>query len=288
MAAARPTSRRRAHCSPRARARGPNGTTTTCDLLADLDRFAAQPPHVRQVARELSRLARRHRSTTPSAPRWPRRRLRRALFAGFADRLARRRGGGADRLTLASGHGAVLARESGVRDGEFLVALDVRGAESRRRRRSARAPGQPVDRDVDRADRRRRRARARCRAPAGCARSRVERVRRARPQRDAGGGRPRRRRGDCWPRRGWRASRARPTPRCSAGCASPDSTWTCRRWSDRPPRPRVACDDIRLAAHLSRETKAALDRLAPASPAGAERPAGPAHLRRRRVGDRRR
>ena len=55
--------------------------------------------------------------------------LRRALFAGYADRLARRRPGAADRVTLASGHGATLARESGVRDGEFLVALDVRGAD---------------------------------------------------------------------------------------------------------------------------------------------------------------
>ena len=42
-----------------------------------------------------------------------------------------RRPGAGDRLTLASGHGAVLARESGVREAEFLVALEVRGAETR-------------------------------------------------------------------------------------------------------------------------------------------------------------
>ena len=32
-----------------------------------------------------------------------------------------------DRLLLSSGTGAVLARESGVREGEFLVALEVAG-----------------------------------------------------------------------------------------------------------------------------------------------------------------
>ncbi len=109
-------------------ARGPGGATTSCDLLADLDRFAAQPAHVRQVARELERLARAvlDDPATASASEDG---LRRALFAGYADRLARRRPGAADRVTLASGHGATLARESGVRDGEFLVALDVRGAD---------------------------------------------------------------------------------------------------------------------------------------------------------------
>jgi ATP-dependent helicase HrpB len=110
--------------------RGAGGTTTSCDLLADLDRFAAQPAHVRQVARELERLAHGALDEPSTAPASDDA-LRRALYAGFADRLARRRPGAPDRLTLASGHGAVLARESGVRDGEFLVALDVRGAEQR-------------------------------------------------------------------------------------------------------------------------------------------------------------
>jgi ATP-dependent helicase HrpB len=36
---------------------------------------------------------------------------------------------GSDKVTLASGHGASLARESGVRAGEYLVALDVVAAE---------------------------------------------------------------------------------------------------------------------------------------------------------------
>jgi ATP-dependent helicase HrpB len=57
--------------------------------------------------------------------------LRRAIFAGYADRVARRRAPGAPRVVLASGHGAVIAPESGVQEGEFLVALDVQAATTR-------------------------------------------------------------------------------------------------------------------------------------------------------------
>jgi len=103
--------------------------TTTCDLLADLDRFSAQPAHLRQLARELQRLAGGDAVRQGGAAgRVDEARLRRALFAGFADRLARRRAPGSDRLVLSSGHGAALGRESGVREGEFLVALDVTAA----------------------------------------------------------------------------------------------------------------------------------------------------------------
>ena len=45
--------------------------------------------------------------------------------SAIADRLARRREPQGTTLVLATGTGAVLGRESGVRDGEFLVALDV-------------------------------------------------------------------------------------------------------------------------------------------------------------------
>ena len=51
--------------------------------------------------------------------------LRHALFAGYADRLARRRRDDPQRVVLASGHGAVLGRECDEHTGEFLVALDV-------------------------------------------------------------------------------------------------------------------------------------------------------------------
>jgi ATP-dependent helicase HrpB len=95
--------------------------TTTCDLAglttADL------APHVQRTTRELQRLARKH-----GTPHLSDEELRRALLAGYPDRVARRRNAGDRRVVLASGHGAVVSDESGVRDGEFLVALDVQGA----------------------------------------------------------------------------------------------------------------------------------------------------------------
>jgi ATP-dependent helicase HrpB len=48
-----------------------------------------------------------------------------AVLAGYPDRVAQRRAPGSPRVLLASGHGAVVGPESGVRDGEFLVAVDV-------------------------------------------------------------------------------------------------------------------------------------------------------------------
>lgn len=53
--------------------------------------------------------------------------VRRALLAGFPDRVAMRREPGSLRLLLSSGTGAVLDRNSGMHSGEFLVALDVSG-----------------------------------------------------------------------------------------------------------------------------------------------------------------
>jgi ATP-dependent helicase HrpB len=51
--------------------------------------------------------------------------LRHALFAGYADRLGRRRAGTRDRFVLATGHGAALARNADAGDAEYIVALDV-------------------------------------------------------------------------------------------------------------------------------------------------------------------
>lgn len=51
--------------------------------------------------------------------------LRRALLAGFADRVARRRAAGADRVVLVGGRGARIAPESVVADAPFLIAIDV-------------------------------------------------------------------------------------------------------------------------------------------------------------------
>jgi ATP-dependent helicase HrpB len=96
---------------------------TTCDLFARIDRLDREPAHVQQAARDLARQA----GASPGAAPVDDTTLRHAIFTGYADRLARRRPGSPDRLVLASGHGAVLGRESGVREGEFLVALDVVG-----------------------------------------------------------------------------------------------------------------------------------------------------------------
>jgi len=49
--------------------------------------------------------------------------LRRALLAGYPDRVARRRD--RDNMTLATGHGAFIGRDSGVDDADWVIALDV-------------------------------------------------------------------------------------------------------------------------------------------------------------------
>jgi ATP-dependent helicase HrpB len=97
---------------------------TTCDLLPLIDRFAQQSFHVRRVADELRRMASEALNGSVVAHASDER-LRHALFTGYADRLGKRRSSARDRVTLASGHGATLARESGVSEGDYLVALDV-------------------------------------------------------------------------------------------------------------------------------------------------------------------
>jgi ATP-dependent helicase HrpB len=54
--------------------------------------------------------------------------FRRAILAGYPDRVAQRRAPQSPRLLLASGAGAAMAPQSGVVDGEFLVALDVQAS----------------------------------------------------------------------------------------------------------------------------------------------------------------
>ncbi len=53
--------------------------------------------------------------------------LRRALLAGYPDRVAMRREPKSPRLLLSSGTGATLAREADDGRGEFLVVLDIQG-----------------------------------------------------------------------------------------------------------------------------------------------------------------
>jgi ATP-dependent helicase HrpB len=98
--------------------------TTTSDLLSAIDDERVLPPHVRDVAGRLEPLARDPDGAAAPA-RLDEAAFRRAIFAGYPDRVARRRAPGSPRFLLASGHGAVLGRESGVREAEFVVAADV-------------------------------------------------------------------------------------------------------------------------------------------------------------------
>ena len=109
------------------RGRAVMGATTTSDVFPALDAWTEQAAPLRQAADQLRRLAlewpvaERREHLDESG-------LRRALLAGYPDRVARRREAGSPRLLLATGAGAELARDSGVRDAEWLVALDVAGA----------------------------------------------------------------------------------------------------------------------------------------------------------------
>jgi ATP-dependent RNA helicase HrpB len=105
----------------------PRRATTACDLLSALDEWALLPSHVRSAADHLERLARGALGDA-AVSHAGEAALRRALLAGYPDRVARRRSPGSPRLLLASGHGATLSEDSGVRDGEFLVAIDVQAA----------------------------------------------------------------------------------------------------------------------------------------------------------------
>lgn len=103
---------------------------TPCDLLAASDRERDLPPHVLRVARDIRQraadlLGGGAVTTIGDAE------FRRAVLAGYPDRVARRRAPGADRFLLASGTGARLARSSGVVNADFVVAVDVTAGDGR-------------------------------------------------------------------------------------------------------------------------------------------------------------
>jgi ATP-dependent helicase HrpB len=93
--------------------------TTDSDLLSAVE-TGDLLPHVREVARRIAELAASDRPPPTGEAAFLR-----AICAGYPDRVARRREAGAGRFLLFSGHGAVLGRESGVRDAEFIVAVDA-------------------------------------------------------------------------------------------------------------------------------------------------------------------
>jgi ATP-dependent helicase HrpB len=99
-----------------------HSATTASDLLSAVDDPHAIPPHVRDVAKRLTDLARDAMNGEAAAGDDT---FLRAILAGYPDRVARRRAAGSAKFLLASGHGAVLGRDSGVRDSEFIVAVDV-------------------------------------------------------------------------------------------------------------------------------------------------------------------
>jgi ATP-dependent helicase HrpB len=98
----------------------PRTATTSSDLLSALDQWSAMPPHVDRVARQIEASDAVLRTSSLSEEEFLR-----AILSGYPDRVAQRRAPGAPDVLLASGTGATLAAESGVRDGAFLVALDV-------------------------------------------------------------------------------------------------------------------------------------------------------------------
>ncbi len=104
--------------------------TTESDVLSRLADFRRAPVSLRRAADQIERIAAALLPPRPGgdAVEATDEELRRALLAGFADRLARRREPGSNRLLLANGHGGRLADESGVREGEWLVAVALRAA----------------------------------------------------------------------------------------------------------------------------------------------------------------
>ena len=102
---------------------------TSCDLLSAVDDERSLPRHVHRVAAEVQRVATRALETGESRQvPVTEEEFRRAVLAGYPDRVARRRRDAADRFVLSSGIGARLARESGVVNSEFVVAVDVSAA----------------------------------------------------------------------------------------------------------------------------------------------------------------
>jgi ATP-dependent helicase HrpB len=103
-------------------ARVRENAATTSDVLTAIDRWREMPAHLQRVADALDRIA-ADLLGAGKTERIDEMALRRSLLAGYPDRVARRRS--ANKVTLATGHGAMIGRESGVHDADFLVALDV-------------------------------------------------------------------------------------------------------------------------------------------------------------------
>jgi ATP-dependent helicase HrpB len=98
----------------------PRTSATSSDLLSAIDQWSNMPPHVKQAAENVASGSSRTKRPLPDVD------FRRAILTGYPDRVAQRREPRSPRLLLSSGAGAAMSPQSGVVDGEFLVALDVR------------------------------------------------------------------------------------------------------------------------------------------------------------------
>jgi ATP-dependent helicase HrpB len=105
----------------------PRHAATTCDLLSTVEDERSLPPGVLAAARHIRDAARTVLGDLV-VDRIDETRFRQAVLAAYPDRVAQRRANDRERFLLASGVGARLARESGVRDADFIVAVDVGGA----------------------------------------------------------------------------------------------------------------------------------------------------------------
>ena len=128
----------------------PRTASTSSDLLSALDQWQLVPPHVQHVATEIERYSSVESGSSRTVSEAD---FRRAVLAGYPDRVAERREPGSASVLLASGTGAVIAPESGVHDGEFLVALDVHSGIARTRNGGASAPHAPLIRIASLIDR---------------------------------------------------------------------------------------------------------------------------------------
>jgi ATP-dependent helicase HrpB len=105
---------------------------------------AAAKADAAEVAQELRRIASRAIEGEVAA-HISDEELRHAIFTGYADRLAKRRANARERFVLATGHGAVLARECDMGDAEYIVALDLVAAERDRISEARIRAASPVD-----------------------------------------------------------------------------------------------------------------------------------------------
>lgn len=106
----------------------PRSASTPSDLLSAIDDWVRVHPHIQHVAHEIERLAIRVLSATSASRVFDQDRFRRALLAGYPDRVGQRRDPGSPRVRLSSGAGATIAPGSGVHDGEFIVAIDAQAS----------------------------------------------------------------------------------------------------------------------------------------------------------------